>query len=87
MVKNPPANAGDIRDMGFIPGSGRSPRVGNDNPLQYSFLENPMGRGVCWVTTHMSQRVGHKRATEPACMPSFSEDSQMMSSKRESTYT
>ena len=40
MVKNPPANAGD---MGLIPGSGRSPGGGNGNPLQYSCLENPMG--------------------------------------------
>jgi len=45
MVKNPPANAGDIRDMGSIPGSGRSPGRGNSNPLQYSCLENPMDRG------------------------------------------
>ena len=43
MVKNPPANAGDnVRDMGLIPGSGRSPGVKNGNPLQYSCLENPM---------------------------------------------
>ena len=46
VVKNPPANAGDTRDMGLIPGSGRSPRVGNGNPLQYSCLENPMDRGA-----------------------------------------
>ena len=45
MVKNPPANAGDIRDVGLIPGSGRSPGGGNDNPLQYSCLENPMDKG------------------------------------------
>ena len=42
MVKNPPANAGDIRDAGLIPGSGRSPGGGHGNPLQYSCLENPM---------------------------------------------
>ena len=41
MVKNPPANAGGIRDTGSILGSGRFPGVGNDNPLQYSFLEKP----------------------------------------------
>ena len=40
MIKNPPANAGDIRDMGLIPGSGRSPGGGHGNPLQYSSLEN-----------------------------------------------
>ena len=42
MVKNPPANAGDARDLGSIPSSGRSPGAGNDNPLQYSCLENSM---------------------------------------------
>ena len=44
MVKNPPGNAGDAGDMGSIPGSGKSPGGGNDNPLQYSHLENSMGR-------------------------------------------
>ena len=42
MVKNTPANAGDSRGVGSIPGSGRSPGEGNGNPLQYSCLENPM---------------------------------------------
>ena len=42
MVKNPPANAGDPRDIGLIPGLGRSLGVGNGNPLQYSHLENSM---------------------------------------------
>ena len=46
MVKNLPANAGDARDAGLIPGSGRSPGVGNDNTLQYSCLENSMDRGT-----------------------------------------
>ena len=46
VVKNLPADAGDTRDMGSIPGLGRSPEVGNNNPLQYSFLENSMGRGA-----------------------------------------
>ena len=45
VVKNLPANAGDIRDVGLISGLGRSPGEGNDNPLQYSCLENPMNRG------------------------------------------
>ena len=45
VVKNPPANAGDIRDAGPIPGSGRSPGGGHGSPLQYSCLENPMDRG------------------------------------------
>jgi len=46
MVKNPPANAGSIGDLGSITGSGRSPGEGHSNPLQYSFLENPMDRGA-----------------------------------------
>ena len=46
MVKNPPADAGDIRDMGSIPGLGRSPGGGHSNPLQYSCLENPVDRGA-----------------------------------------
>ena len=51
-VKNPPANAGDIRDMGSFPGWGRSPGVGNGNPLQYSWLENPMDRAAWWAAVH-----------------------------------
>ena len=43
-VKNPPANAGDIRDVGLVPGSGRSPGGGHGNPLQYSCLKNPQGQ-------------------------------------------
>ena len=49
VVKNPPANAGDVS---LIPGSGRSPGEENGNPLQYSCLENSMGRGTLWVTVH-----------------------------------
>ena len=52
MAKNLPANAGDIRGMDLIPGSGRSPGIGHGNPLQYSCLENPMDRGAWWVTVH-----------------------------------
>ena len=52
MVKNPPADAGDTRDVGSIPGSGRSPGGGHDNPLQHSCLENPTDRGACRATTH-----------------------------------
>ena len=47
MGKNSPANAGDIRDEGLIPGSGRFPGGGHGNPLPYSCLENPMDRGAC----------------------------------------
>ena len=50
MVKNPPANAGDARDTGLIPGLGRSLGGGHGNPLQYSCLENPMDRGS-WRAT------------------------------------
>ena len=46
MVRSLPANAGDIRDVGLISGSGRSPGEGHGNPLQYSCLENPMDRGA-----------------------------------------
>ena len=53
MVKNPPANAGDVRDAVSIPGSGRSPGIGNGNPLQYSCLENLMERGALWATVHV----------------------------------
>ena len=52
MVKNLPANAEDIRDVGLIPGLGRSPGGGHDNPLQYSCLENPMDRGAWWAMVH-----------------------------------
>ena len=52
VVKNWPANAGDIRKVASLPGSGRSPRVGNSNLLQYSCLENSMDRGAWWATVH-----------------------------------
>ena len=50
MVKNPPPNAGDVRDTGSIPGLGRSPGGGHGNPLQYFYLENPMDRRAWWAT-------------------------------------
>ena len=52
VVKNPPASAGDARDPGSIPGSGRSSGEGNGKPLQYSHLENPMDGGAWWATVH-----------------------------------
>ena len=52
VVKSLPANAGDIRDMGSITGSGRSPGGGHGNPLQYSCLEHPMDRGAWWTIVH-----------------------------------
>ena len=57
-VKNSPASAGDARDVGSIPGSGRSPGGKNGNPLQYSCLEIPLGRGAWWATMHW----GHKES-------------------------
>ena len=50
VVKNPPANAGNV---GSIPELGRSPGEGNGNPLQYSCLGNPMDRGAGWATVHV----------------------------------
>ena len=52
VVKNLPASAGDIRDKGLIPRSGRSPGEGHGNPLQYSFLENFIDRGAWWAIVH-----------------------------------
>ena len=52
MVKNPPSTAGDARDVGSVPGSGRSPGEGNGNPLQYSCLETSIDRGAWWATVH-----------------------------------
>ena len=64
MVKNPPANAGDIRDVGSFPGSARFPGIGNGNPLQYSCPKNPMDReepdGLQSIGL---QRAGHDRVT------------------------
>ena len=50
MAKKLPANAGEVRDKGLIPGSGRSSGEGHGNPLQYSCLQNPMERGTWWAT-------------------------------------
>ena len=61
MVKNLLANAGNIRDLGSIPGSGRSSGGGHSNPLQYSCLENPMDRGAWQDTVH---RVAESDMTE-----------------------
>ena len=56
VVKNPPANAGDVRVMGSIPGLERSPGGGHGNPLQYSHLENPMDRGAWRATVHRVEK-------------------------------
>ena len=52
VVKNLPTNAEDIRDAGSIPGLGRSPGGGHDNPIQYGCLESPVDRGARWATVH-----------------------------------
>ena len=60
MVKNPPANAGDVKDVGLIPGLERSPREGNGNVVQYSCLENSTDRDAWQAIQSMGlQRVGH----------------------------
>ena len=52
MVKNPPTNAGDVRDVDLIPGLERCPAGGDGNPRQYSCMENSMDRGAWWATAH-----------------------------------
>ena len=70
VVKNLPANAGDTRDTGSIPGSGRSPGEGNGNPLQCSCLENPVDRGPWWAIVHgiaesdMTEQLNHHQVWE-----------------------
>ena len=64
-VKNLPANAGDTRDVGSVPGSGRSPGGGHGNPVQYSCLENPINRGAWGATV---RRVAELNMTEYAHM-------------------
>ena len=66
VVKNPAANAGDIRDMGSIPGSGRSPGGGHSDSLQCSCLENCMGRRAWWATVH-SVAKNRTRLNDLAC--------------------
>ena len=65
VVKNMPAKAGDIGDMGSITGWGRSPIGGNGNPLQYSCLKNPMDKGAWWTTV---QRLTELDMTEQLSM-------------------
>ena len=63
VVQNLPASAGDVRDMGSIPGSGRSPGEGHGNSLQHSCLENPVDRGAWWATVHSIKESGTTEAT------------------------
>ena len=64
MIKNLPASAGDVRDTGSIPGSGRSPGRGHGHPLQYPCLGNPMDRGSWQVQSIALHRVRHDLATK-----------------------
>ena len=66
-VKTPPADAGDARDTGSIPGLGRSPGEGNGNPLQYSCLGNPMGRGDWRATEHSITELYTTEGIKYAC--------------------
>ena len=68
VVKNPTANAGDMRDRAFDPLLGRSPGGGNGNPLQYSCLEKPMGKGALQGTVH---RVAESDTTEHPSMSPY----------------
>ena len=61
VVKNPHVNEGDLRDMSSIPELGRSPGIGNGNPLQYSCLENPMDRRACPLSIGGLQSIGSQR--------------------------
>ena len=64
VVKNLPANAGDIKDVDLIPGLGRFPGEGNDNLFQYSCLGNPMNRGLLWAAVHEVARELDKTMTK-----------------------
>ena len=63
MVKNPPANAGDIRDMGSIPGLERSPAGGHGNSLRYSYRENATDKGALQATVHRNAKSQIKHLT------------------------
>ena len=68
VVKNPPADAGDTRDVGSIPGSGKSPGKGNGNPLQYSSWKMPRTEEPDWLQYMVLQRVEHDGTTEHTFM-------------------
>ena len=61
--KNPPANAGEVKDAGLIPGQGRYPGGGHDNPFQFSCLENPMDRETWWATVYDHKELDQIEAT------------------------
>ena len=68
VVKNLPGNVGDLRVVGLIPGSGRSPGEENGNPLQYSCLENPTDQGAWWAIVCGVAESDMTEATSHACM-------------------
>ena len=69
MVKDQPANAGDLKDLGSIPGLGRSPGGGHGNLLQYSCLENPMDRRTWQATVHGHKESNIAKATQHTELP------------------
>ena len=71
MVKNLPASTGDARDMGLIPVSGRSPGVGNGNPLQHSCLENSMDREAWQAAVHEATKSRTRLSTHAICSVSL----------------
>ena len=71
VVKNLPVNAGDARDMGLIPGRGRSPGVGNGNPLQYTCLENSMDRGAWCTIVHAAAKSRTRRSNWELYIPLY----------------
>ena len=82
VVKNLPANTGDTKDAGSIPGYGRCPRAGNGNPLPYSCLENSMDRGAWWATVHRvaesRTRLSDYHADTSGCFPQRLEHSTVL---------
>ena len=72
VVKNPPANAGDLRDAGSVPGLGRSPGGGHGNALQYSHLENPMDREAWQATVGLQESDTTEQLNMHACMKRLS---------------
>ena len=67
VVKSPPANTGDTREVSSIPSSGKSLGGGNSDPLQYSCLKNPMNKGAWWATVHKVTESDTTEATQHTC--------------------
>ena len=89
MVKNLPATAGDIREVGLIPGARRSPGGGRGNPPQHSCLENPMDRGALWAAAHrvaesqirLEQLCTHTNRAPAGLLQGLGEQSQLFNRK------